>query len=98
MTDIRKLDELVSDNRLINRDETYAIIGAAMDVYYKLGCGFAEPVYQEALQLELGLRHIPFAAQGKLHVKYKDFVLKKYYRADFVCFEKVIVEIKAQTR
>lgn len=97
MTDIRKIDELGSDNRLIYRDETYAVIGAAMDVYYKLGCGFAEPVYQEALGLELGLRNIPFVAQRKLHVNYKNFVLKKFYRADFVCFEKVIVEIKAQT-
>ena len=97
MTDIRKLDEFGSDNRLVYRDETYAIIGAAMDVYYRLGCGFAEPVYQEALELELGLRRVPFVAQKKLHIRYKDFVLKKFYRADFVCFEKVIVEIKAQT-
>lgn len=97
MTDIRQQDEFGSDNRLIYRDETYAVIGAALDVYYRLGSGFAEPVYQEALELELGLRRVPFAAQTKLHIRYKDFVLKKFYRADFVCFEKVIVEIKAQT-
>ena len=97
MPDLRKIDESGSDNRLVYSDETYAVIGAAMDVYYRLGCGFAEPVYQEALGLEFGLRRIPFVAQTKLHIKYKDFILKKFYRADFVCFEKIIVEIKAQT-
>jgi GxxExxY protein len=73
------------------------VIGAAMDVYYRLGCGFLEPVYQEALALELGLRRIPFTAQTRLPIKYKDFFLKKKYRADFVCFEKIIIEIKAQS-
>ena len=97
MNDFRKIDELGSDNRLLYRDETFAVIGAAMDVYYRLGCGFAEPVYQEALGLEFRLRSIPFVPQKKLHIRYKDFVLEKFYRADFVCFDKVIVEIKAQT-
>ena len=68
-----------------------------MDVYYRLGCGFLEPVYQEALALEFGRRNIPFTAQTRLPIKYKDFVLKKKYRADFVCFEKIIVEIKSET-
>ena len=97
MTDIRKIDEVGSDNRLVYSDESYAVIGAAMDVYYRLGCGFLEPVYQEALGLEFGLRNIPFTAQTKLPIKYKDYVLSKKYRADFVCFEKIIVEIKAQS-
>ena len=94
---MRNIDELGSSNRLIFQDETYAIIGAAMDVYYRLGCGFLEPVYQEALSLELGLRKIPFTAQTRLPIRYKDFTLKKQFRADFVCYEKVIVEIKSQT-
>jgi len=97
MTEIRKIDEVGSDNRLLYSDETYAVIGAAMEVYYRLGCGFAEPVYQEALGLEFGLRGIPFVAQTRLRLKYKDFVLKKFYRADFVCFDRVVVEIKAQS-
>lgn len=93
---MRKIDEVGSNNRLVYEDESYAVIGAAMDVYYRLGCGFLEPVYQEALSLELGLRRIPFTAQTRLPIRYKDFLLKKKYRADFVCFEKIIIEIKAQ--
>jgi GxxExxY protein len=68
-----------------------------MDVYYRLGCGFAEPVYQEALAYEFGLRRIPFTEQTKLRIAYKDHLLKKGYRADFVCFGRIIVEIKAQS-
>ena len=68
-----------------------------MDVYYRLGCGFLEPVYQEALAYEFGLRRIPFQAQTRLKITYKNHTLTKTYRADFVCFEKIIVEIKAQS-
>lgn len=92
-----QIDELGSTNRYILEDETYAIIGAAMDVYYSLGCGFLEPIYQEALEIELGLRGIPFIPQQELAVKYKNLTLKKYYKVDFVCFDKIIVEIKAVT-
>ncbi|MEO6334824.1 MAG: GxxExxY protein [Pyrinomonadaceae bacterium] len=94
---MRNIDEVGSDNRLIYEDESYAVIGAAMDVYYRLGCGFLEPVYQEALAYEFGLRQIPFRAQTRLTIKYKDHILRKTYRADFLCFEKIVVEIKAQT-
>ena len=94
---MRNIDDIGSINRLVYEEDTYAIIGAAMDVYYRLGCGFLEPVYQEALELELGLRKIPFTAQTRLPIRYKDYQLKKKYRADFVCFERIIVEIKAQT-
>ncbi|HLA96018.1 MAG TPA: GxxExxY protein [Pyrinomonadaceae bacterium] len=92
---MQNADELGSPNRLVFHDETYAIVGAAMDVYYKLGCGFLEPVYQEALAIEMGLRQIPFVPQAELPIKYKDFTLNKHYRADFICYEKIIVEIKA---
>lgn len=93
---MQDINELGSPNdRLLYRDETYAIVGAAMDVYYRLGCGFLEPVYQEALEIELGFREISFTAQQELPIKYKDITLKKYYKADFVCFGKIIVEIKA---
>lgn len=94
---MRDIDEIGSANRLVFGDESYAVIGAAMDVYYRLGCGFLEPVYQEALAIEFGLRGVPFTAQTRLPIRYKDYILKKGYRADFVCFDKIIVEIKAQT-
>lgn len=94
---MRNIDELGSPNRSVHEDESYAIIGAALDVYCRLGCGFLEPVYQEALALEFGLRGRPFKAQKKLPIRYKDFVLNKKYRADFVCFDKIIVEIKAES-
>lgn len=83
---MRNIDEFGSSNRLVYEEESYAIIGAAMDVHYRLGCGFLEPVYQEALGYEFGLRRIPFVPQTSLTIKYKDYVLKKGYRADFVCF------------
>jgi len=92
---IDKNDEIGSPNRYILEDETYAIIGAAMEVYYKLGNGFAEPVYQEALEIELGLRSVPFDPQKRLHIEYKGRTLEKGYIADFWCFEQIIVEIKA---
>jgi len=88
-------NEIGSPNRFIFKDESYAIIGAALDVYYKLGSGFLEPVYQEALAIEFQLRDIPFLPQVDLPIVYKDFTLKKTYRADFVCYDSIIVEIKA---
>lgn len=92
---MRDPDELGSTNRLIFEDETYSIIGAAMDVYFRLGCGVLEPVYHEALAIEFKLRKIPVASQARLPIKYKHLTLKKTYRADFVCYDKIIVEIKA---
>ncbi len=80
---------------LLYRDEVYAIIGAAIDVHKFLGPGFLEPVYQEALEIELTSRKLPFEAQKALRIVYKDTPLRKEYVADFVCYEKIIVEIKA---
>ena len=74
---MRNIDELGSSSRLIFQDETYAVIGAAMDVYYRLGCGFLEPVYQEALCLELGLRKIPFTARHACRSGTKSSPLRK---------------------
>jgi GxxExxY protein len=82
-------------SKLLHKDEVYAIVGAAMEVYNTLGSGFLEPVYQEALEIELKERGIPFEAQKELHISYKERQLEKTYAADFVVLGKVIVEIKA---
>ncbi len=83
---------------LICKQEVYDVVGAAMEVYNVLGPGFLEPVYQEALEIELTDRKIPFESQKELPIFYKGRRLKKTYIADFVAFGKLIVEIKALDR
>jgi len=80
---------------LVLKDESYAIMGACFEVYREKGCGFIEPVYQECLEIEFGLQSIPFVPTPKLSLKYKDKLLKKIVRPDFVCYELIVVEIKA---
>lgn len=83
---------------LILKDEVYAIVGAAIEVHRELGAGFVEPVYQEALEIELQDREIPFEGQKRLVITYKEHQLQKEYIADLVCYSQVIVELKALTR
>lgn len=80
---------------LLYKDEVYAFVGAAMEVYNTLGPGFAEPVYQEALGIELGARKILAKAQQELPIFYKNIRLQKIYLADFIAYDKIVVEIKA---
>jgi GxxExxY protein len=80
---------------LIYKEESFKIMGACFEVYNELGCGFLEPVYQECLELEVAMQEIPFRAQEQLKLRYKDHLLKQVYEPDFICWEKVIVEIKA---
>ena len=77
---------------------TYAIIGAAMEVHTQLGCGFLEPVYQEALAVELSKRAIPFLQEEKFPISYKGFTLDTFYKPDFICYESVVVELKTLSR
>ena len=80
---------------LIYKEEVYQIIGAAMEVHRELGCGFLEAVYQEALELEFLFRKIPYDKEAKLNIFYKERLLNKHYTADFICFDKIIIELKA---
>ncbi len=80
---------------LIYKNEVYDIIGACFDVYKELSCGLSEPIYQEALEIEFKLRGIPFEREKELVVYYKGQKLRKKYVADFVCYDDIIVELKA---
>ena len=80
---------------IIYEEETYQIRGAVYEVYWEMGCGFLEAVYQECLQKELRLRGVPFEAQKPLPIQYKGDELSLKYVPDLICFGKIIVEIKA---
>lgn len=82
---------------LILKDEVYAIAGAAMEVYYTLGVGFLEPIYQEAFAIEMNRRRIPYVREKRLEIFYKGVQLDKFYTPDFVCYDQIIVELKSQS-
>ena len=82
-------------NDLLYKDEVYTIVGAAFEVHKELGCGFLEAVYQEAFQIELRSKNIPFISQKPLPLFYKGQRLEKEYYADIVCYNNIIVELKA---
>jgi GxxExxY protein len=86
---------LDSKHDLLFKDESYQIIGACMRVHSELGAGFLEAVYQEALTIELKTTGIPFEKEKPIDIYYKDHLLEKKYLADFVCYERIILEIKA---
>ena len=86
-------------SQMEDRDpQTYSIIGAAMEVHRTLGPGFLEPVYQEALEIELIGRRIPCVRESELPVMYKGTKLRTHYRPDFICHDRIIVELKALAR
>lgn len=80
---------------LIFKEESYRIIGACMEVHKKLGSGFLESVYSEALELEFNNAAISYEKEKKLPIYYDDKPLRKFFRADFVCFDSIIIELKA---
>jgi len=80
---------------LLYENESYKIIGAAMKVHKELGSGFLEAVYQEALGIEFEKQEIPYLSEPRLKISYSGQELKKYYKADFICYEKIIIEVKA---
>lgn len=80
---------------IVYKEESYKIIGAAFKVYNTLGAGFLEAVYQEALEIEFQRQGIPYEREKELKIQYDGIELKQTYKADFVCFGKIIVELKA---
>jgi GxxExxY protein len=92
------MDENDKTEKILYKDECFRIQSCVFEVNRKLGSGFLEAVYQEALEIELEKARIPYETQKLLPIRYDGRVLKQYYQADFVCFEKIIVEIKAVTR
>ena len=81
--------------KILYKDEVYTIQGAVFDVYREMGCGFLEPVYQECLEKEFKLRGIPFEPQKELRLSYKGEVLNLTYKPDLICYNTIIVELKA---
>jgi len=80
---------------LLYEEESYSIIGAAIAVHQELGAGFLEAVYQEALEKEFQMRNIPYRREVPLTIYYKNEPLNKFYAVDFICYDKIIVELKA---
>ena len=81
--------------KIVYKEESYRIIGACMRVHRTLGPGFLEAVYQEALEKEFISSKIPYIREKKLKLTYNNQPLKKYYRADFICYDKIVLEIKS---
>ncbi len=80
---------------ILYKDESFKIMGACFEVYNQKGFGFTEPIYQECLQLEFSLQSIPFIAQPELPMFYKGMPMVQRFKPDFVCFDKIILEIKS---
>jgi GxxExxY protein len=83
---------------ILFKDESYRIIGACFEVYNELGSGFLEAVYQEALTLKFREQKLPYLDQHTLRLRYKSYQLQTPFKPDFICFDKVILEIKAVSR
>ena len=83
---------------ILYKEESYKIIGACMKVHRELGSGFLEAVYEEALRKEFDNFGIPFDCQVKLNIFYDGEQLNKFYRADFICYDKIILEVKSVTQ
>ena len=80
---------------LLYKEEVHEIVGAAMAVHRYFGCGFTEKVYQDALEIELRNRNIPAVREAEIHAEYNGHVLASTFKPDFICYNKIIVELKA---
>lgn len=93
--DHEKHENHESDGVLLYREEVFQIQGAIFEVSREMGTGFLEAVYQECLAVEFASRGIPFSALAPLGLSYKGIPLRQTYQPDFVCFDRIIVELKA---
>jgi GxxExxY protein len=84
--------------KIIHKEESYKIMGACFNVYREMGSGFLESVYQECLKIELMYQKIPFKSQEGISLFYREKKLNQTYRPDFLCFDKIILEIKAVSK
>jgi len=82
---------------ILYKDESYRIVGACFEVYREKGCGFLEAVYQECMEIELRLQGIPYVPRKSLALEYKGCPLRSTYEPDFVCYDKIVLELKAAT-
>ena len=80
---------------IVYKEESYQIVGACFEVYREKGCGFLEAVYQECLEIELRLQGVPFVPQKPLVLEYKGSPLRSTYEPDFICHDKIVLELKA---
>lgn len=89
------MERATEESKILYKEECYDLQGAIFDVYKEMGNGFLEAVYQECLENEFTRRNIPFASQQELKLTYKGQILNQTYKPDFICYDKIIVEIKA---
>ena len=82
-------------SKILYPEESYQIMGACFNVYNEMGCGFLEAVYQECLEIEFEHLKLPFESQQEISLSYRQRDLTQKYKPDFICYEKIIVEIKA---
>lgn len=84
-----------NEEEILFKKECYLIQGAIFEVYKEIGAGFLESVYQECLERELKLRELPFQKQVEIQIEYKGQLLDQFYKADLICFDSIIIELKA---
>lgn len=85
----------IHENRILYKEEVYKIQGAIFKVYNEMGCGFQESVYQECVEREMHIRGIKFESQKNLYLNYKGELLNQTYKPDIICYDKIIIELKA---
>ena len=93
---INEPQEVYGVNNLLYKDEVYSFIACCFEVHKHLGKGFLEAVYKDALSYELKQNEIPFEKEKKFEINYKGIILPHYYFADFIIYDKIIIEVKAQ--